>query len=636
MFYVPGFSNYLQGLGPEGVPEDPGVYVPPADQPVGLSLVPTPPEEPAPIDLGGWNLGMVNTGPLNILSDPGPAYDENMVYRFDTGNRVGVPDGQGGWTYRNAAPVVFQPGQTYVMTDESGQNVIARASTPEEMQRLVQLSQDRNNWALYQADASGNYTPGTQLSRRSNAGSLTSMLLPMAGIAGLGFGLSALGLGAGAGGAAAGGTGAGAGGAAAGGTGAAAGGAGAAAGGTGAAVGGGLAAVAPEIVVVGAPAAGIGAGGAAALTGGAIGGLTQVLGGVQPGPTNYGGQVYENPTPPGEIVVEGVVPPAPVPPAVPIGGLATLPTLTPPQVTPPDPTVPETEGTGWEVIAPQVNPPVLPPIGDIATLGGLTTLVPNIVPQVPPAELPPEDIVVEGVRPTPPSILDVATLPAVVPPLTAVTPPEIPITEPPPADGGGFSLADLSHYLNLAGLGIGALGSLFGGRGGNTGGGPIPTGWGGLSPGFGPGLPPPNLPGLGGTGGGGPRTPTELGGQGLSSPQDWYRYGYGPEQSFYGYVPQNPANTSKAYTGYAEGGFAVQGPGDGREDKIPAMLSDGEYVIDAETVALLGNGSNRAGAKLLDKFRVNVRKHKGRDLARGGFSKNAKKPEHYLAGGRTK
>ena len=80
--------------------------------------------------------------------------------------------------------------------------------------------------------------------------------------------------------------------------------------------------------------------------------------------------------------------------------------------------------------------------------------------------------------------------------------------------------------------------------------------------------------------------------------------------------------------------FAVKGAGDGREDKIDAKLSDGEYVIDAETVALLGNGSSKAGAAQLDKFRVNIRKHKGQKLASGKFSANAKSPEAYLAGGR--
>ena len=84
---------------------------------------------------------------------------------------------------------------------------------------------------------------------------------------------------------------------------------------------------------------------------------------------------------------------------------------------------------------------------------------------------------------------------------------------------------------------------------------------------------------------------------------------------------------------FARGGFAVEGAGDGRDDKIPALLSDGEYVFDAETVALLGNGSNKAGAKLLDSFRVKVRKQKGKKLARGKFSDNAKRPEQYMAGG---
>jgi len=90
--------------------------------------------------------------------------------------------------------------------------------------------------------------------------------------------------------------------------------------------------------------------------------------------------------------------------------------------------------------------------------------------------------------------------------------------------------------------------------------------------------------------------------------------------------------------GYARGSsrdsFAVEGPGTGRSDDIPAVLSDGEYVIDAETVALLGDGSSRAGAKKLDELRVKVRKHKGKNLAKGKFSVNAKHPEAYMRGGR--
>jgi hypothetical protein len=106
-------------------------------------------------------------------------------------------------------------------------------------------------------------------------------------------------------------------------------------------------------------------------------------------------------------------------------------------------------------------------------------------------------------------------------------------------------------------------------------------------------------------------------------------------------------DTFKRVTGMAHGGamgyargssrdsFAVEGPGTGRSDDIPAVLSDGEYVIDAETVALLGDGSSKAGAKKLDEMRVKIRKHKGRNLAKGKFSVNAKRPEKYLSGGRT-
>jgi hypothetical protein len=57
-------------------------------------------------------------------------------------------------------------------------------------------------------------------------------------------------------------------------------------------------------------------------------------------------------------------------------------------------------------------------------------------------------------------------------------------------------------------------------------------------------------------------------------------------------------------------GAPVHGAGDGQSDDIPAMLADGEYVIDAETVAQIGNGSTKAGAQALDKFRENIRAHK--------------------------
>jgi hypothetical protein len=76
-----------------------------------------------------------------------------------------------------------------------------------------------------------------------------------------------------------------------------------------------------------------------------------------------------------------------------------------------------------------------------------------------------------------------------------------------------------------------------------------------------------------------------------------------------------------------------QGAGDGRSDSIEARLSDGEYVIDAETVALLGNGSTKAGAAMLDQMRQGIRQQKGRALAKGKFSPDAKAPLAYMKGG---
>jgi hypothetical protein len=77
------------------------------------------------------------------------------------------------------------------------------------------------------------------------------------------------------------------------------------------------------------------------------------------------------------------------------------------------------------------------------------------------------------------------------------------------------------------------------------------------------------------------------------------------------------------------GGEYVQGPGDGQSDDIPAMLADGEYVIDAETVSQLGNGSNKAGAQILDKMRHAVRAHK-RAAPINSIPPKAKSPLEYI------
>jgi hypothetical protein len=68
-------------------------------------------------------------------------------------------------------------------------------------------------------------------------------------------------------------------------------------------------------------------------------------------------------------------------------------------------------------------------------------------------------------------------------------------------------------------------------------------------------------------------------------------------------------------------GDAVEGPGDGQSDDIPAMLADGEFVIPADVVAALGNGSNKAGADKLYDMMHNIRRQ-----ARQGNPKDLPKP----------
>ena len=104
------------------------------------------------------------------------------------------------------------------------------------------------------------------------------------------------------------------------------------------------------------------------------------------------------------------------------------------------------------------------------------------------------------------------------------------------------------------------------------------------------------------------------------------------------YVVKSERKDEESPPGKARGGalssvaYLARGAGTGRSDEIDARLSDGEYVMDAETVALIGDGSTKAGAAKLDSMRQELRKHKGRALARGKFSPNAKSPLAYLKG----
>lgn len=49
-------------------------------------------------------------------------------------------------------------------------------------------------------------------------------------------------------------------------------------------------------------------------------------------------------------------------------------------------------------------------------------------------------------------------------------------------------------------------------------------------------------------------------------------------------------------------GYYAGGRGTGQSDDIPAMLHDGDYVIDAEAVSAFGDGSSKAGKDVLSHF----------------------------------
>lgn len=86
--------------------------------------------------------------------------------------------------------------------------------------------------------------------------------------------------------------------------------------------------------------------------------------------------------------------------------------------------------------------------------------------------------------------------------------------------------------------------------------------------------------------------------------------------------------------GYSDGGQLLKGPGDGMSDNIPASigdtqparLADGEFVVPADVVSHIGNGSTDAGAKKLYAMMDRVRE------ARTGNKKQGKQidPAKYM------
>jgi hypothetical protein len=174
--------------------------------------------------------------------------------------------------------------------------------------------------------------------------------------------------------------------------------------------------------------------------------------------------------------------------------------------------------------------------------------------------------------------------------------------------GGGASKAAGQSTMSLvmpALLGLGALGALGGGGGKETKGGtPTPP------KGFSDPL---------------QTLPFDQKAIDLNPDTDWYTIGEHPNDiaSGQGMFFQHPV-------GFYQDGGAVDGDGDGQSDDVPAMLSDGEYVVPADVVSNLGSGSNDAGAGHLDRMVKNVRRHRGRAMARGKFPPAAKGALDYM------
>lgn len=93
-----------------------------------------------------------------------------------------------------------------------------------------------------------------------------------------------------------------------------------------------------------------------------------------------------------------------------------------------------------------------------------------------------------------------------------------------------------------------------------------------------------------------------------------------------------------AHGGDAQGALAsdagmVKGPGSGRDDLIPAMLADNEHVLDAEFVALVGDGSADEGHRRIEEMKAAVRAKKGRNLVKGAISDDAEPLTNYFGEG---
>ena len=91
--------------------------------------------------------------------------------------------------------------------------------------------------------------------------------------------------------------------------------------------------------------------------------------------------------------------------------------------------------------------------------------------------------------------------------------------------------------------------------------------------------------------------------------------------------------------GYSDGGRLLRGPGDGVSDDIPATindrqparLADGEFVIPARIVSEIGNGSTDAGAKRLYAMMDKIQAGRKKTVGKGKIAVDTKAKKHLLA-----
>jgi hypothetical protein len=123
-------------------------------------------------------------------------------------------------------------------------------------------------------------------------------------------------------------------------------------------------------------------------------------------------------------------------------------------------------------------------------------------------------------------------------------------------------------------------------------------------------------------------------------PLSKFRYSpgrYRPAMASGGLADSMPARRMAAgghLGSYSDGGRLLKGPGDGMSDDIPAKigkkqparLADGEFVVPADVVSGIGNGSTEAGARKLYSMMDKVRH------ARTGTKKQGKEinPQKYM------